>query len=66
MAVETRQAPPFTDLSFEILHLADAHSDPPFSRALCGKVRDKPLRPGATGEFCVVCTDISQARRRQR
>lgn len=39
-----------------ILHLADGALG--YERALCGKRRDLPLDPHATGQFCVVCLDI--------
>lgn len=43
-------------VGIRILHLAEKEQN--YERALCGRKRDKPLEPNASGEMCVVCADI--------
>lgn len=54
-------APPKEKHGIRIIHLAD--KDRGYAVALCGKKREQPLEPGATGDYCLVCLAEHKRRR---
>lgn len=55
------RAPDKPKHGIRIIHLADM--DRRYEYALCGKKRERPLEPGATGDYCVVCLAEHKRRR---